>query len=631
MPLHPPPPLTEQIIEIVSDSGEGAQKCGQIFATLCAKSGYGVWTVEIIPAEIQPPARSPAGASGIRIRIGSHPITNMGDEADLAIAFNEQVLYSRIAAGAYRDGTQILLESRWGDHPPTATAYRQALTEFRANGLLVTELALEAVCLPLTTQPRQGKNMVVLGLLCALYQLDPALAATEIERTFGTKGAARVTLNQRLFEAGYRLAAAQPLPPLALAPPLTAAAAHPATLVSNGNQALALGIMAAGIDLVSIYPITPATSVSHYLAPRYAASGGFIHQAEDEIAAIGFALGASYAGKTACTLTSGPGLALKTEMIGLAVMGEVPLVIIDVQRGGPSTGLPTKVEQSDLFATIMGETGDAPKIVLAAATISDCFHLVILARQLAEAFRMPVVLLSDANLATAVQPWPRPTLNPEWLAAPPEQSDWQRQIPPYDWHPTTGLSSRPIPGQSGGMYVMTGLAHTREAKVAYDPQSNQLGMSARSHKLAALQSSLKPPPIFGAATGDLLVVSWGSTLGAVEEAVGELQQQGLAVSSLHLRFLSPLEPGLGAIFAGFRRVMTVEINYGDDPTNPLITADSRRYPQLATLLRAKTLVDIESWGVVYGQPLQPRLISDQIHQQLLSLINPSNGLPPVAL
>ncbi len=353
--------------------------------------------------------------------------------------------------------------------------------------------------------------------------------------------------------------------------------------------------------------------------------GGFVHQAEDEIAAIGFAIGSSFAGKTACTITSGPGLALKTEMLALAVMAEVPLVLAVVQRGGPSTGLPTKVEQGDLLAALFGEPGDAPKVVMAAATIQECLHFVIMARRLAEAFRTPVVLLTDANLATGVQPYPRPEPTPEWLAPPIDQSQWDENIPPYNWDPETGLSPRPIPGMPGGEYILTGLAHTKRSKVAYDSDSNQRGCSMRSRKLAALASTLKPPAVYGDPEGDLLVVAWGSTMGAIQEAVDRARARDYKVSSLHLRFLSPMEPGLKEIFRRFRKVMTVEINYSDDPEAPLITDETRRYAQLAVLLRAHTLMDIDCWSVVYGHPLQPAMIQDVLVKRLDAMHEEDNS------
>lgn len=616
--------VKEHIVEIVSDSGEGAQKCGQTFGTVCAKMGNGVWTVEIIPAEIQPPARSPAGASGIRIRLATSSVTNMGDEADLVVAFNEQVLYSRIANGAYRQGTLLLLENKWQDDPqPEIRAlYAKAVTEFKSNGLIVHELPIEKACMAHTDSPRRGKNMFVLGMLCHIYSRDIDVARAEIANTFKRKGDKVISANQRLFDAG-RVFAQEQVPNIhyAIPPRSVEEMAGQKFLVSNGNQAIGMGVMASGMELVSMYPITPATSASHYLADVFHKVGGFIHQAEDEIAAIGFAVGASYAGKTACTITSGPGLALKTEIIGLAVMSEIPLVLVDVQRGGPATGLPTKVEQGDLLAAMYGAPGDAPKVILAAATIEECFHFVILARRLAEAFRTPVLLLTDANLATGVQPYPRPEPKLDWFASPLDQSDWDDSIPPYNWDQNTGLSPRPIPGMRNGEYILTGLAHTSNSKVAYDADSNQKGCAMRSRKLSALASTLKPPQVHGDAQGDLLIVGWGSTLGAIEEAVDRARAVGEKVSSLHLRFLSPMEPGIKDIFKQFRKIMTIEINYSDDPKAPAITPETRRYAQLAWLLRAHTCMDIDCWSVVYGHPLQPGEIRRVISERLAATAN----------
>lgn len=627
-PLNRPPPvIAEAIVEIVSDSGEGAQKAGQIFGTVSAKMGNGVWTVEIIPAEIKPPARSRAGASGIRIRFGSHPITNMGDSADLVVAFNEQVLYGRIASGAYRPGTLILLESGWSEAeiPEIVRAYREAVTAFREQGFIVRELPMQDACRKVVPNPRLGKNMFVLGMLCGLYQRDVEQALQEVRFIFASKGDKVLGFNQSLVQAGYAFAH-EHLGDLCRAIP-SEPPSQP-MIVTNGNQALGLGIMAAGIELVSMYPITPATAASHYLASTFHEVGGFVHQAEDEIAAIGFAIGASYAGKTACTITSGPGLALKTEFIGLAVMAEIPLVICVVQRGGPSTGLPTKVEQGDLLAALYGAPGDAPKIVLAAATIEECLHFVVLARQLAETFRTPVILLTDANLATGVQPYPRPRISADWLAPPLDQSPWDSAVAPYAWDEQTGLSPRPIPGQPGGEYVLTGLAHTDHGKVAYDPVSNQRACEMRSRKLAALQRTLKPPRVHGDSEGELLVIGWGSTLGAIEEAVDRARAEGHAVSSLHLRFLSPLEPGLTEILSRFSQLMTVEINYSDDLQAPLITPENRRAAQLAWLLRAHTRLAVDYWSQVHGQPIQPGAIYDEIRRRLSATITTEAGALP---
>ncbi len=611
--------VEQAIVEIVSDSGEGAQKCGQILGLVSGKMGNGVWTVEIIPAEIQPPARERQGASGIRVRMGSHYITNMGDQADLVVAFNEQVLYSRISNRAYREGTVVLLDNMWAEDPEERIRkqYSEALADFRNQGLIVHELPIQQECLKLVPDPRKGKNMFVLGMLCRIYHRDVDLAKEEIAKTFRRKSDKVIRINHDLFDAGYAFARDQLDFEFEIPPSDDARLAS--AVVVNGNTAVGLGVMAAGMDLVSMYPITPATSASHYLADDFHLTGGFVHQAEDEIAAIGFAIGASYAGKTACTITSGPGMALKTEMVGLAIMAEVPLVIVNVQRGGPATGLPTKVEQGDLLSSLYGMPGDSPKIVLAAASISECFHFVPMARKLAESFRGPVILLTDANLATGVQPIERPQVTEDWFAPPPDQSNWDPDVEPYDWDEKTGLSSRPIPGMRGGEFILTGLAHNRMSKIAYDTASNQEGMDMRSRKLAALAATLKPPEVYGEDSGDLLIVGWGSTQGAIDEAIDRVRSRGKRVSSLHLTFLSPLEPGLKEIFSRFRKVMTVELNYSDKPDAPLITPENRRYAQLALVLRAHTLMDVDCWSIVPGHPLQPGAIVKVIDSHLAEI------------
>ena len=606
--------IEEHIVEIVSDSGEGAQKCGQSFASLSAKMGNGVWTVEIIPAEIQPPARTRDGASGIRIRVGSKKITNMGNEADLVVALNEQVPYGRIAQSAYREGTIVLLEDKWASEASDKIRedYADAVKEFTEFGYNVIEIPMEVECLKLVKNPKKGKNMWVLGMLCSIYSRELERAEAQIKQIFRKKSEAIISSNINLLNAGYEWANANldfkyEIPPMDNDEDL---------VVMSGNEAVGMGVLAAGIEVCSMYPITPATSASHYLAEVIESAGGLIHQAEDEIAAVGFAIGSSYAGKTAVTITSGPGIALKTEFLGLAAMAEVPLVIVDVQRGGPSTGLPTKVEQSDLLAIIYGQTGDATKIVLAAATIEECFQFVILARKIAESFRTPVYLLSDANLATGQQPFPRPKIQKDWFSTPIDQSPWKEGMDPFNWDPETGLSKRPIPGQAGGMYTLTGLAHNNEGSVCYSPDVNQRTSEHRSKKLATFKNTLKPPTINGEQKGDLLIVGWGSTLGTIEEAVGMAQAEGLKVSFIHLRFLSPLEPGLKEIFKNFKEVMTVEINYSDSPDTPGITEDNRRYSQLSWILRARTLVDVDCYSNVMGQPLSPNKVLREIKKKL---------------
>ena len=607
---------SEHVVEIVSDSGEGAQKCGQTFAAVSAKMGNGIWTVEIIPAEIQPPPRTPEGASGNRIRLGAGPVTNWGDETNLVVAFNEQVLLSRHRLGALAENAIVLVESLWSTHdnPDIRAAWTRAMEELGKRRYRIIPVPMEECCLTIDENPRKGKNMFALGLLASIYRRDLERIEEQIAYTFRKKSDEVYQRNVALMRLGYSWAE-EHLDFLIDVP------ARPSTaplVVMNGNEALGMGAVASGMELCAMYPITPATSVSHYLAEVFERFGGVVHQAEDEIAAAGVAIGASYAGKVAFTITSGPGLALKTEFIGLAIMTETPLVVIDVQRGGPSTGLPTKVEQSDLLAALFAQPGDAPRFVLAPATIEECFHAVITARRLAETFRTVVIVLSDANLATGVQPFPRPQLLEEWIAPEPDLSPATQR--PYEWDARSGLSTRTIPGQPGGMFTVTGLAHDEGSKVAYTAGIHQRGTTMRSRKLAVLQQMLIAPRINGdEGGGDLLVVGWGSTKGAIEESVARARAEGLSVSSLHLSFLSPLEPGLTEIFKRFRKVMTVEINYSDDLADPFITAENRRRGQLAFLLRAQTLVDVDCWTRVPGEPLRPGAIHDALRSAIGSL------------
>jgi len=595
--------LDEHIVEIISDSGEGAQRCGQSLGSIAARMGNGIWTTEIIPAEIRPPARSVAGASGNRIRMGAGRVTNGGGETDLVIAFNEQVLLGRVRDRELKPDCIILLESVWRDSPDPGirASYIEAHDRLVAAGYRVHEVPMEIECRKLVKDPKRGKNMFALGMLCRIYSFDLQAGRDQIALTFGKKSQQVIDQNVMLLEAGHAWAEQN----LNIHFRIPAVPVAEQQIVTNGNTAIALGVMASGMELCAMYPITPATSASHYLSDVFEKVGGIVHQAEDEIAACAFAIGASYAGKCTVTITSGPGYSLKQEAIGLAGMAEIPLVVVNVQRGGPSTGQPTKAEQGDLMTAIYGSHGDAPKVVMAPATIEDCFYSMITARRIAEVFNMVVVVLTDASLATSQQPYPRPVFSPSWLAPPIDQSPVPAGAKPYDWDDTTGLARRFIPGQPGGMHTVTGLAHDPESHVAYDPDVNQAGMRARSLKLASLQRTLSPPDVFGPESGDLLVVGWGSTKGAIEEVVESLREEGHAVSSMHLRFLNPLPPGIKEIMQRFDQVIAVETNYSDDVADEVIDESNRRYSALATLLRARYLVDVQCWSEVRGRPIKP--------------------------
>jgi len=606
--------LKEHIVEIISDSGEGAQRCGQSLGSIAARMGNGIWTTEIIPAEIRPPARSVAGASGNRIRIGSGRVTNGGDETDLVVAFNEQVLLGRVRDHELKPECIILLESMWRTNPDPkiAASYIETHDRLVDAGYKVYEIPMEQECRTLVSDPRRGKNMFALGMLCSIYSLELQMGRDQIAMTFGKKDLNVIRQNVVLLEAGHKWAEAN----LDFRFRIPATRSKEPQVVVNGNTALALGVLASGMEICAMYPITPATSVSHYLSDVFEKVGGVVHQAEDEISACAFAIGASYAGKCTVTVTSGPGFSLKQEAIGLAVMGEIPLVVVNVQRGGPSTGQPTKMEQGDLLTAIFGSHGDAPKVVIAPSSVEDCFYSIITARKIAETFNMVVVVLSDAGLATSQTPFPRPKFSEAWMAPPIDQSPVPEGVAPYAWNATTGLARRFIPGQPGGMHTLTGLAHDRASHVAYDPESNEDSIHSRSLKLAALQKTLAAPAVFGDPKGDVLVVGWGSTKGIIEEAVEMVRAEGHKVGSTHLRFLQPLPGGIKEIMQRYKKVITIESNWSDRPEDEIIDESNRRYSALAMLLRSRYLVDVDCWSEVKGQAIKPSAVARVIRAKL---------------
>lgn len=608
---------SEHILEIVSDSGEGAQKAGVSFAEASAAMGNGLWTVELIPAEIQPPPHTVGAASGNRIRIADRPVSNAGNLANLVIAFNEMSLLSRIEAEALAPDVIVLIEDKWetDEDPKIRKDFKEITAGIVAGGGQVIKIPIEAEALKIVEDPYKGKNMFALGVLGYIYRRSPDVLKKVVSKIFRKKSEIILNQNIALLEAGFFWGETH----LDFQFQIKAEVVEEPQVVMNGNTAIAIGAIAAGFKLCSMYPITPATSASHALAEIFEEYGGMVHQAEDEIAAIGVALGASYAGQTALTITSGPGMALKTEFQGLAVMTEVPLVIVDVQRGGPSTGLPTKIEQSDLMHAIYGAPGDAPKIVLAPSTIEECFHIMATARRLAEEFRTVVIVLSDANLATGQQLFARPEINENAMPLPLDQSPVPPGSLPFAWDDETGLSRRLVPGQPGGMAVTTGLNHGPNGRVAHDAHSNQHSHAMRSRKLATLQQVLKPLVATPEEEGDLLLVGWGSTRGCIEEAVDLAREDGHSVCSINIGFLNPLPPGLKALFARFKKVMTIELNYSDDWDDPLINEDNRRYGQLATILRARTLVDVDCFTRVPGRPFMPMEIVQVIESEIQKL------------
>ena len=363
-------------------------------------------------------------------------------------AFNEQVLLSRLRTGEIKPDGIILLESMWRDDrdQDIAADYARVCDEIRSAGYRLYEIPMEAECIKYVPDPRLGKNMFALGMLCGIYSLDAKMARAQVRFAFAKKDQKIIDANIELLDAGRAWAGDN----LDLRFAVPASRSSEPQVVMNGNAALALGVVASGMEVCAMYPITPATSASHYLSDIFEKVGCVVHQAEDEIAACAFAIGASYAGKCAVTITSGPGLSLKQEGLGLAVMAEIPLVVVDVQRGGPSTGQPTKVEQGDLLAACFGGHGDAPKVVMAVSSIEDCFYSIITARKIAETFNMVVVVPSDASPPAPHQPSPRPRLNEHRLPPPVPPPAPPRGPPPSPRAPPAPSSPPPGPRRPDG-------------------------------------------------------------------------------------------------------------------------------------------------------------------------------------
>ena len=598
-------PLEGHIVEIVGDADDGALRCGQSLAAIALRMGNGLWTTQI----------AAAGASGLRLRLGRQQVSNGGDQTDLVLAFNARVLLGRVQAGSLKPGAALLVESQAAQDPDpaVAAAFRQTVAKLRADGFEVHELPMLAHCRQLVSNPQKGMHMFVLGLLCQLYSLEATLARDQIARLFGKTDTQVINSNIALCEAGAAWAAAQ----LPLQFRISATPPIEPQIVVDGPTAIALGVMASGMDICTVAPNTLDAAAAQAFSEMFERIGGLVHPAEDDIAAGAFALGASYAGKCAVSLTSGAGYGLQQPLIDVAVKAEVPLVVIQLQGSGSGSGRPTADEPGGLLAAVFGSQGDAPKVVMAASGIEDAFYSVLTARKLAETFGMVVVLLCDAGLANAQQAIPRPTFSADWLAPPVDQTPVPAGVKPCDWDPVTGLARRLQPGRAGGMHTITGLAHGRDGQASRDPAVIEECRHARGLKLAALQQALKAPAVFGAPSGDMLLIGWGSSQGAIEEAVARLRAEGLAVSALHLRFIQPLAPGMRDILARFARVMTIEADGSAKPEDEMPGADQRRHSPLALMLRARFLRDIGCWSEARGTPIRPADICRVVRAALL--------------
>jgi 2-oxoglutarate/2-oxoacid ferredoxin oxidoreductase subunit alpha len=601
------------VIRFCGDSGDGMQLAGTQFTNVSAVFGNDVCTLPDFPAEIRAPAGTIAGVSGFQICFSSQEIHTPGDEVDTLVAMNPAALKSNIA-DLKRGGTLIVNEDAFEKSNLKKAGYEsnpldgdENLAAFRVHKVPMTRLTRDAVeGLGLSqTEADRCKNFFALGLVYWLYDRDSKPTLDWIEAKFGKKpkiaeanvraltGGSNFGFSTEAFTVHYEVAPAK----------LAAGKYRKIT----GNEALAMGMAIAArlsnADLVfSGYPITPASDILHELS-KLKHFGVSTFQAEDEIAAMSATCGAAFGGALAVTASSGPGICLKGEAMGLGMITELPMVIIDVQRGGPSTGLPTKTEQSDLLMAFFGRNGESPLPIIAPQTPGDCFWAIQEALRMAVEFMTPVILLSDGYIANGAEPWMVPEvadiqpIKVKYITDPnTDDGYWpylrdERLVRPWARPGTPGLEHR-----IGGLEKRDGTGN-----VEYSPENHEHMSDTRARKVANIANFIPALEVDGADSGDLLVVSWGGTFGACRTAVRNAQQDGKRVSHVHLRYLNPFPRNLETLLKSFKKVLIPELNLG----------------QLSIVIRSKYLVDARSYSKIQGKPFKVAEVYNKINEFLM--------------
>jgi 2-oxoglutarate ferredoxin oxidoreductase subunit alpha len=534
--------VSEAVIRIAGNSQDGIQAIGGFLARLAGRSEQEVMTFMTIPSTIS------GGPSIFQVRIGSGEVMHSGDDADVLLAFYQHSYEDHISS--LRKGGIVLYDS---DHVEPKPEWQ---VDYHHLGVPITGLTVEAIG---GTARDKGKNIFALGLVARMFDLNVPKLTKLITERFTGKDESIVTNALAAFHAGYSHSVGNVIETFQF---VESQKRKGPQVVMNGNEALAFGLIAAGVRFGAGYPITPWSDVMELLRRELPKYGGSFIQCEDEIASISMALGASYAGRVAVTGSSGPGISLKTEALGWGVMAEMPLIICDIQRGGPSTGMPTNVEQSDLNIAVFGGHGDSPRVVVAPANVEDCFYLAIEAVNIAKEYSVPVIILSDQAIATRIEAFPEPNLEQVCQDLAPDLSPIPEHKP-YDLSAADGVTHHVPPGTrilSGKYPIATGLEHDELGHPTGSPKLHMQMVAKRRRKLQALAAKLATPTVYGPSEGNVLLVGWGSTEGPIREAVDKARAAGDSVSSLHIRHLSPLPNGLENIFAGFNHVFVVEMN-----------------------------------------------------------------------
>lgn len=597
-------------IRFAGDSGDGMQLTGTQFTNTSAVLGNDISTLPDFPAEIRAPAGSLPGVSGFQLNFSSQDIRTPGDQPNVLVAMNPAALKVNLS-DLEEGGTVIVNTDEFNKENLKKAAYAAnpledgTLAGYRVHQLPITTLNMNALKEQVKLSRKEMdrcKNFFALGVLYWLYD-RPLDSTLDWIRSKFTKLPEVAKANEIALRTGYNFADTTEV--FTTHYVVKRAAITPGKYRKiTGNEATAIGFVAAShlagrALFYGSYPITPASDILHELS-RHKNFGVKTFQAEDEIAAVCAAIGASFAGHIGLTGTSGPGVALKQEAIGLAVMTELPLIIVNVQRGGPSTGLPTKTEQADLFQAVWGRNGECPAIVLAPATPADCFQMAVESVRLAFKYMSPVFYLSDGYLANGAEPWAIPSLDslPKIDVT---FADDPQNFMPYARDPETLARPYAIPGTPGLEHRIGGIEKQHiTGNVNYDPDNHHFMVEMRQAKIDRVAQDIPDIEVFGASEGKVLVLGWGSTYGSITSAVERLQREGKPVSSAHLRYLNPFPKNLGEVLRGFERVIIPEMNLG----------------QLCTMIRARFLVDAVAFSKVKGRPFQIREIVQKVEEYL---------------
>lgn len=564
------------VIRVAGEGGEGIISSGDFIAAACARAGLEIYTFKTFPAEIK------GGYAMYQIRSSTGRVYNQGDTFDVFCAFNGEAFERN--KHLLKPGTALVYDYPGGDFEPRIPD------------------EVHAYPIPMSTTAKglksyRSKNMVALGALSVLFNINEETLKQVLTNKFATKGEEILNLNLQAFGEGKKLASAlEKTDPWRVSDPLGAKD----VILIAGNDAVGLGAIIGRLDFFSAYPITPATEIAKYVSTHLPKRGGTLIQAEDEIASISQVLGASYAGKRSMTATSGPGLALMAEMLGMASMSETPVMVVDVQRGGPATGMPTKHEQSDLFLAIHGAHGDAPRIVLSVEDVNDCIGMTVDALNLAEEYQVPVILLSDGSLAFSTQTVPAP--DPDGFRIV-ERLRWDGEGE-YKRYRFTGNGISPMadPGTPNAMHVATGLEHSETGAPKWDPENREAMHRKRFNKIKSVIERYPPMEVDGTGDADLGIVTWGSTIGVVREAVARLRNEGLKVKALYPKLLWPMPVEQYEAFAATcNEIMVPEVNFQG---------------QLSFFLRAETSIRPIPYTICGGLPFTPAMIADRAKEIL---------------